>query len=578
MLVIVSGILFSTLDAQVVPRKGAAAGHKPVNTEKHAIPAARLAAIQQAIRNRKSQSLVAGDPCESSTTITVGTPVDGTLQSGDCQNPDDTLVDFYDFQGTSGQAIAITLTSNSFDTYLYLFDDLGNVIDENDDSGNDTNSRLPIDGGVFTLPYAGVYFIAANSYDPSIGSYTLRVDTPAACAPVSIAYNQTVNSTFATSDCEVNIGDEPYYTHLYQFNGTSGQQITISQNSPDVDPYLILHTPSGEGSLSDDDSGGGLNSRIPASGTFTLAETGIYVIEASTAHAFEVGAFTLILTGPNVATGTKVFADFDGDSRSDISVWRPLDGNWYVMNSSNSTFSSVHFGTSGDQIVPGDYDGDGKTDFAVFRSGTWYVLASTAGFSSTQFGLPTDLPAQGDFDGDGKTDVVVFRPSNGTWYVHASTAGFSSTPFGTSGDKPAVGDYDGDGRSDIAVYRPSDGNWYQLRTTAGYAGVHFGISTDKVVPADYDGDGKTDLAVYRDGSPGNWYLMESTAGFVQVAFGTTGDIPVPGDFDGDGKADVSVFRPSDGTWYLQRSTSGFAAQQFGVGSDKPVEAFYVPTQ
>ncbi len=279
-----------------------------------------------------------------------------------------------------------------------------------------------------------------------------------------------------------------------------------------------------------------------------------------------------------VTAVTHNVSDFDGDGKSDISVWRPSDGNWYYIKSSDSTVSAFHFGTSGDVIVPGDYDGDGKTDFAVYRSGIWYISASTAGFSGTQFGLATDLPVQGDFDGDGKTDIAVFRPSNGTWYVLASTAGFSGTQFGTIGDKPVVGDYDGDGKADIAVYRPSDGNWYQLRSTAGFASVHFGISTDKVVPGDYDGDGKTDVAVYRDGSPGNWFLLESTAGFVPVPFGTTGDIPVPGDFDGDGKVDTSVYRPTGGNWYLQRSTSGFAAQQFGVSTDNPTPASYVPNQ
>jgi hypothetical protein len=277
-------------------------------------------------------------------------------------------------------------------------------------------------------------------------------------------------------------------------------------------------------------------------------------------------------------SGRTALFDFDGDGRSDISVWRPSDGNWYWINSSNSTVSAYHFGSTGDQIVPGDYDGDGRTDFAVYRAGTWYILGSAAGFSGIQFGLATDLPAQGDFDGDGKTDIAVFRPSDGTWFLMASTAGFSATQFGTAGDKPVTGDYDGDGKADIAVYRPSEGNWYLLQSTAGFAGVHFGNSTDNVVPGDFDGDGKTDIAVFRSGSPGTWFLLQSSAGFAAITFGTTNDIPVPGDFDGDGKMDVGVFRPSEGIWYLQRSTSGFGAFQFGSAGDKPAPASYVPIQ
>ncbi len=273
---------------------------------------------------------------------------------------------------------------------------------------------------------------------------------------------------------------------------------------------------------------------------------------------------------------THTVSDFDGDGRSDISVWRDTDGVWYRLNSSNSVFSATQFGTSGDRIVPGDYDGDGKTDPAVYRAGIWYIQQSTAGFTGVQFGLPTDLPTQGDFDGDGKTDIAVFRPSTGTWYLLQSTAGFTAVQFGTLGDKPVPGDFDGDGKTDVAVYRPSDGVWYELRSTAGFTGVQFGISSDKVAPADYDGDGKCDPAVFRSGT---WYMLRSSLGFTGVQFGTTDDVPAPGDFDGDGKADVDLYRPSQGVWYrLNSSNSAFAAAQFGNSVDKPTPAGYVPNQ
>lgn len=272
-------------------------------------------------------------------------------------------------------------------------------------------------------------------------------------------------------------------------------------------------------------------------------------------------------------------ADFDGDGKTDLSVYRPAEGIWYLDRSTQG-FTGVNFGLAEDIPTPGDFDGDGKTDIAVWRpsTGTWYRINSGDGtVSSFQFGLPDDIPQAGDFDGDRKDDIAVFRPSTGTWYWQNSGNGqFGGAQFGQDGDMPVGGDYDGDGRDDLTVFRPSEGIWYRLSSAGGaQVSTQFGLSGDLPVNADYDGDNREDIAVWRP-SDGNWYRLNSgnNGQFEAFNFGLNGDIPVPGDYDGDGRDDIAVYR--GGTWYINRSTSGLIQFNFGLAADVPIPKKYIP--
>ena len=276
-------------------------------------------------------------------------------------------------------------------------------------------------------------------------------------------------------------------------------------------------------------------------------------------------AFARFLLGPRF-TGF----DFDGDGRADISVFRPSDNNWYVLNAAG--YSIRNFGAAGDVAVPSDYDGDGKTDIAVWRpsNGNWYLLTSGGQYQVFAWGENGDLPVPADHDGDGRADLVLFRPSANTWYTRFASGGFTSKQFSEAGDKPLLGDFDGDGRADIAVYRPSNYTWF-FQNGAGFSSRVFGEAGDIPVPADYDGDGTTDIATFRP-STGRWY---SFGGSDLGQWGVAGDMPVPADYDGDGKADRAVFRSSDSNWYIAGTTAGITVRQFGQSGDKPTPSAFV---
>ena len=205
-------------------------------------------------------------------------------------------------------------------------------------------------------------------------------------------------------------------------------------------------------------------------------------------YAYDGGSFTQLPGTMDIFNGADftraqfiafepapVSGDFDGDGKTDISVWRPGNGYWYTISSKDGSIIYQQWGGGAfnDVPVPGDYDGDGKTDIAVWRpgDGVWYIISSKDGsIRYQQWGKLGDVPVPGDYDGDGKTDIAVWRPGDGVWYIISSKDGsiiYQQWGGGAFNDVPVPGDYDGDGKTDIAVWRPGDGVWYIISSKDG---------------------------------------------------------------------------------------------------------------
>lgn len=284
--------------------------------------------------------------------------------------------------------------------------------------------------------------------------------------------------------------------------------------------------------------------------------------------------------------------DLNADGRTDYVVVRAAGGagsqlTWLNAINGGSPFASREWGVNGDQLLAGDYDGDGIDDETVFRpsNATFYIIQSaTLTMRIDQFGQTGDNPrVVGDYNGDGRDDLAVYRAgAQSVWYYKTSpTAVFEQVAWGQNGDFPAPGDYDGDGKADFVVQRPTGGAgvfWKKL-SSGGLENVQFGLSSDGVVPGDYDGDGKTDIAVFR--TSGGFFVWDfepsGTAGNTVVSdtWGIPGDLTVQGDYDGDGKTDYAIWRSgTPATFYIMTvGDRRIFTKDWGQPGDLPAARF-----
>jgi hypothetical protein len=502
------------------------------------------------------------------------TPITG-LQSGES-------ILGIDFRPANGRLYAVGSTSR-----IYVIDAFTGVATQVG-AGPFTPALSGTDFGFDFNPAADRIRIVSNTnqnlrLNPDTGAVVMA-DTPlngAATSADGAAYTNNFAGTTTTTLYDIDSNSDT----LYLQGGLNGSPSPNGGVLTSVGP-LGVNTTTSVGFDIATTSGAALASfqisGDPASKLFRInLNTG------AAAYIGNIGGGTALR---DIAVTFRTTVDFDGDRKTDFSIFRLSENNWYILNSStnNSTFNVVTFGLAqNDILTPGDYDGDGKTDIAVWRdsNGINYILKSSDGMVLfIPFGVSGDEPVNRDYDGDGKTDIAVVRRQGGllVWYVLQSSNGAANViQFGLDTDFVAPADYDGDGRCDLAVQRGLPGQpatFYILQTSAGLRIQNFGFGDDFVVPGDYDGDGKADLAVYRLGAQNLWFVHRSSDNTGQaVQLGATEDsFAAQGDYDGDGKTDFAVWDRNTGVFSVIRSVNGsLIQQQFGLTGDYPVANFDV---
>lgn len=279
----------------------------------------------------------------------------------------------------------------------------------------------------------------------------------------------------------------------------------------------------------------------------------------------------------------SAYNDFDGDGRTDLTVYRNSNNTFYTLSSLNGAFTEKQIGSPGDSVsLTVDFDGDGRSDFSTARYNAevlWRIFkSSTNTLEETRWGSSSlgDFFAAADYDGDATFDIAVFRA--GVWYIiESSTNTVRYDYFGQSGDVPAPNDFDKDGKADLTVARSENGQrvWYVRRSSDGqFYAVQWGLSNDAFFTgkSDWDGDGIQDISVIRNESGQRvFYILRSSDSQLQVIrWGLSSDVVKLGDYDGDGKTDAAVTRAINGQrvfFILQSSNNQPRYETFGLQGD-----------
>lgn len=257
-----------------------------------------------------------------------------------------------------------------------------------------------------------------------------------------------------------------------------------------------------------------------------------------------------------------------------------------------------------------DFDGDGRTDLALYREGSrdintapqlsyfYYFNTHTMQIGAIIWGQTLDVPAPADYDNDGKTDAGIYRwwdfkkGDTNIWWIYKSSGGVQTLVYEPGYNKFSR-NYFGDGKAEIgqlyqvdisqnppercliSIYFAADLEGNELRKTIS--------DTCNVIPTpapgDYNKDGRSEIAVFVNRTFKVWYPPYSSSYTPpDVVQPLDVDSPAPGDYDGDGRTDFAG-TTTDGTgrmiWRIKLSRPrAQTLEAFGLATDKAIPGDY----
>lgn len=350
-------------------------------------------------------------PAAGSQALALGTPVQGSLSSGDTTLPNGEWADLYELQLQAGQNVAVDMQSGDLDTYLVLRSPAGEVFGNDDWEGQRSRSRVE-----HLAEETGAWTVYATTYEAGQGgSYTLSASLATAGADSS--GTQRWSGALASGDRVLEGGE---LIDAIPVEGRTGERWVVDLRSTQFDPFLIVRGPDGAQVENDDFEGARDRSVLD----LTLGMDGTYTIAVTTYQGGESGSYDLTLrrvdedaqaSGPQRHSGTLAAGDpvLGSGEWFDEYTFEGLPGQRVVvdMNGGFDTYLGL-IGPGGFKMENDDGDGSNhsRIEGVLTEAGAYRVVATS--YQPGQGGAYTlDIAvSQEDPADSANRDVVALAP------------------------------------------------------------------------------------------------------------------------------------------------------------------------